>query len=178
GGGSTLEIRDGRGSTSVRVWDTARLDLSQFNVNDRILAEGVSGLFVSQGDSIFQLLTTYQDQIRLDPDYNPSLDNVSLRVEPHPFVPDRGETIEISYNAAAVNNQVTVRIFDLGGRLVSTLLDETAALVERTFEWNGRDELNELVPLGTYVCHLEVIEPVSGKKKSKLAPIVVGTVLK
>ncbi|MCB9068570.1 MAG: lamin tail domain-containing protein [Calditrichae bacterium] len=178
GGGSTLEISDGRGSTSVRVWDTARLDLSQFNVNDRILAEGVSGLFVSQGDSIFQLLTTYQDQIRLDPDYNPSLDNVSLRVEPHPFVPDRGETIEISYNAAAVNNQVTVRIFDLGGRLVSTLLDETAALVERTFEWNGRDELNELVPLGTYVCHLEVIEPVSGKKKSKLAPIVVGTVLK
>jgi DNA/RNA endonuclease YhcR with UshA esterase domain len=178
GGGTTLEISDGGGTTNIRVWDTARLNLDDFNVNDRILVEGVAGLFISNGDSIYQLLTTYQDQIRLDPNYAPSLENVSLSVEPHPFVPDRGETIDITYNTAAVNNHITIRIFDMGGRMVATLLDETATLVEQTFTWNGRDELNELVPLGTYICHLEVVEPISGKKKSKMAPIVVGTVLR
>ncbi len=178
GGGTTMEISDGDGTTNIRVWDTAQLNLDDFIVNNRILVEGVHGLFISNGDSIYQLLTTYQDQIRLDPNYAPSLENVSLTVEPHPFVPDRGETIDITYNAAAVNNRITIRIFDMGGRLVATLLDETATLVEQTFSWNGRDELNELVPLGTYICHLEVVEPVSGKKKSKMAPIVVGTVLK
>ncbi len=177
GGGTTLEISDGQGATNVRVWDTARLNLDKFNVNDRILVEGVGGLFISNGDSIFQLLTTYQDQIQIDLNYAPSLDNVELRVEPHPFVPDRGESIDITYNAGVVNNQITIRIFDLSGRLVTTLLDETARLVENQLSWNGRDRLNELVPLGAYICHLEVIEPVSGKKKSKVAPIVVGTVL-
>ncbi len=177
GGGTTLEISDGQGATNVRVWDTARLNLADFNVNDRILVEGVGGLFLSQGDSIFQLLTTYLDQIQIDPNYAPSLDNVALGVEPHPFVPDRGESIDITYNAGVVNNQITIRIFDLSGRLVATLLDETARLVENQLSWNGRDELNELVPLGAYICHLEVIEPVSGKKKSKVAPIVVGAVL-
>lgn len=177
GGGTTLEIGDGAGTTNSRIWDTARLDLSGFNENDRIFAEGVGGLFVDDGDSIFQMLTTYQDQISLDPDYAPTLSSVSLQVEAHPFVPDRGEEIDITYSAAAVNNRVTIRIFDLGGRLISTLLDENANVVQNTFAWNGRDRLNELVPLGTYVCHLEVLEPVTGDRKVEVAPIVVGTML-
>jgi hypothetical protein len=177
GGGTTLEISDGKGATNIRIWDTARLDLSGFNENDRILVEGVGSLFLSNGDSIFQILPAYQDQIELDPTYVPQLDNAALQVDPHPFAPDQGEKITITYNAAAVNNKVTVRIFDLGGRLITTLLDEQAQLIESTFRWDGRDRLNERVPLGTYICHLEVIEPVSGKKITKTAPIVVGTIL-
>jgi DNA/RNA endonuclease YhcR with UshA esterase domain len=177
GGGTTLEISDGKGATNIRIWDTARLDLSGFNENDRIFVEGVGGLFIDDGDSIFQILPAYQDQIELDPTYVPQLDNAALRVDPHPFAPDQGEKITITYNAAAVNNKITVRIFDLGGRLITTLLDEQAQLIESTFRWDGRDRLNERVPLGTYICHLEVIEPVSGKKITKTAPIVVGTIL-
>lgn len=178
GNGTTLEISDGRGKTNVRIWDTARLDLSEFNENTRIFVEGVGSLFLDDGDSIFQILPVYQDQLEVDPNYAPSIEDVALKVEPHPFAPDRGETIEISYNAAAVNNQVTLRIFDLGGRLVTTLLDEAAEVIENTFTWDGRDRRNERVPLGAYVCHLKVVEPVSAKTKIKMAPIVVGTVLK
>ncbi|RMH85099.1 MAG: hypothetical protein D6681_16405, partial [Calditrichaeota bacterium] len=122
GGGTSLEIGDGEGTTTVRVWDTAQLDLTEFNENERIIVEGVGGLFISNGDTIYQILSTYQDQIQLDPTYTPSLDNVNLQVEPHPFVPERGETIDIRYHAGAVNNHVTIRIFDLGGRLITTLL--------------------------------------------------------
>jgi DNA/RNA endonuclease YhcR with UshA esterase domain len=177
GGGTTLEIGDGKGQTNVRVWDTARLDLSGINVNDRIFVEGVGSLFIDDGDSIFQILPAYQDQIELDPNYAPQLTSVALRVDPHPFAPDQGERIAITYSAAAVNNTITVRIFDLGGRLITTLLDEQAQTIENTFRWDGRDRLNERVPLGTYICLLEVIEPVSGKKITKTAPIVVGTIL-
>lgn len=178
GNGTTLEISDGRGRTNVRIWDTTRLNLSGFNENTRIFVQGVGSLFLSGGDSIFQILPAYPDQLEIDPTYSPSIEDVALKVEPRPFAPDRGETIEISYNAAAVNNQVTLSIFDLGGRLVTTLLDEAAAVIENTFTWDGRDRRNERVPLGAYICHLKVVEPVSAKTKVKMAPIVVGTVLK
>ncbi len=177
GGGTTLEIGDGKGNTSVRVWDTAELDLTNFVENSRIFVEGVGGLFISNGDSIYQLLTTYQDQLAIDPNYSPTLDIISLNVPPYPFVPDRGEKLEISYNAGAVNNRITLRIFDLGGRSIVTLLDESAQLVEGTIAWDGRDKLLDFVPLGTYLCLLEVMEPVTGKKRTKVAPVVVGTIL-
>ena len=90
----------------------------------------------------------------------------------------KGEKITIRYNAGSVNNQVTIRVFDLAGRLVTTLLDERVELSQNTLEWDGRDHLFDYVGLGTYICHLEVMEPVSGKKRNKMAPIVVGTMLK
>jgi len=49
--------------------------------------------------------------------------------------------------------------------------------VEGTIVWDGRDNLLDFVPLGTYLCLLEVMEPVSGKKRTKVAPVVVGTIL-
>ena len=178
GGGTTLEIGDGEGKTSVRVWDTAELDLTDYVENTRIFVEGVGGLFLSDGDSIFQLLTTYQDQLAIDPNYAPTLDIISLDVPPYPFVPDRGENLDIRYNAGAVNNRITLRIFDLGGRSIITLLDGSAQIIAGTVAWDGRDHLLDFVPLGTYLCLLEVMEPVTGKKRSKVAPIVVGTILK
>ncbi len=61
--------------------------------------------------------------------------------------------------------------------MVTTLLDEEAQFVQNTIEWDGRDRLKERVPLGTYICHLEVVEPQSGDKEKKMVPIVVGTML-
>jgi hypothetical protein len=146
--------------------------------NTRIFVEGVGGLFLSNGDSIFQLLTTYQDQLAVDPNYFPTLDNVALDVPPYPFVPDRGEKLKISYNAGALKYRITIRIFDLGGRSIVTLIDESAEEDKGTVEWDGRDHLLDYVPLGTYLCLLEVMEPVTGKKRTQIAPIVVGTILK
>lgn len=177
GGGTTFVIGDGNGVTNVRIWDTAGLDLSEFETNNRIFVEGVAGVFVSDEDSIYQLLPTYQDQITLDPTYAPSLADVDLSVPPNPFAPELGETLPIRYNAGEVNNRVVIRIFDLGGRLVLTLLDEQAQIIENVLQWNGLDRLRNRVALGAYVCHLEVVEPFSGKKVSKHVPIVVGTVL-
>ena len=178
GGGTTLIISDGQGTTNVRVWDTAELDLQDIKENVAIIVEGVGGVFVSsRNDTIYQVLPAYQDQIRVDPTYQPSLSDAGLEVDPFPFVPDQGERIRIRFNAAAVNNHVTIRIFDLGGRLVKTLVDEDAQLFQRTVFWDGRNDLLERVPVGTYICHMEVQEPRTGARRTFRAPIVVGTLL-
>ncbi len=171
GGGTTIYMDDGTGEVAVRVWDTAGLDLSGFAKNDFISVYGVISGYRGTG----QLLVGYQSDIGT-PEYDGT--PAYLKVEPHPFVPDRGESINIEFSAGAQNTHVTLRIFDMGGRLVTTLKDGDGLPLPMDFTWNGRDELNEFVPLGTYICHLEVIDKDTGKRTLKIAPIVIGTVLK
>ena len=172
-------VNDGTGGTMLRVWGTTGINLDSIDVNTAIIARGVGAVYVDrEGKANYQILPAYQEDIRVDPNYQPTLEGVSLEVPPNPFVPDRGERIRIRYNAGAVNNHITIRIFDLAGRLITTLLDEDARLIVNTFNWDGRDEFHNYVPLGTYLCHLEVMEPKSGKKRTRVVPIVVGTVLK
>ena len=173
-----IVVNDGSGALTLRVWGTTGINLDSVEINKAIVAGGVGSVFISNNVPLYQILPAYQEDIILDPSYQPTLEGVALDVPPNPFVPDRGEKIQIRYNAGAVNNQITIRIFDLGGRLVTVLLDEQAQLLVNTLEWDGRNQYFDFVPLGTYLCHLEVLEPVSGKKRVKTAPIVVGTILK
>ncbi|NOX37940.1 MAG: hypothetical protein GXO78_10430 [Calditrichaeota bacterium] len=171
-------VNDGSGGITVRIWGTTGIDVDFFSVNDALFVTGVGGVFVDRNNvANYQILPGYRDQVVRDENYRPSLANVNLWVPPHPFVPERGEKIAIRYNASAVGNRVTLRIFDLGGRLITTLVDEDARLIERTVYWDGRNDLRDLVPLGTYICHLEVVEPIRSEKRTRMVPIVVGTVL-
>lgn len=174
GGGVNLDIDDGSGTVTLRIWDTANLDLSGFEAGDFVIANGVISVYNNAG----QVLLGYQEDI-----YKPSFDGnpVILKVENKPFVPDRGERIKIEYSGGGENTHITLRIFDLGGRLVTTLFDGAGVPCLITVDgdgWDGRDQLNELVPLGVYICHLDVVNKDTGKRTQKTAPIVVGTVLR
>lgn len=173
-----IVVNDGSGALTLRVWGTTKINLDSVEINKAIIASGVGSVYIQNNTPLYQILPAYQSDVILDPLYQPGLEGVALDIPPHPFVPDRGEKIQIRYNAGAVNNQITIRLFDLGGRLVTVLLDEQAQLLVNTLEWDGRNQYMDYVPLGAYVCHLEVLEPVSGKKRVKTAPIVVGTILK
>jgi hypothetical protein len=171
GGGSNVIIDDGSGEVTLRIWDTAQLDLSSFNIGDGIVAYGVVDLYQNIG----QVLVGYQEDIQ-----HIVLPRVPqfLTLPNKPFVPDRGEILVIRYSAGGEDTQTTMRIYDLSGRLVTTLLDGTGRSFEQQIEWNGTDQLNDLVPLGTYILHYEVVNNTTGKKWQKAAPIVIGTVLK
>ncbi len=171
GGGTNIYLDDGSGEVTVRAWDTANLDLADFNTNDFVTINGISGIYNNAG----QILLGYQEDI-----YKPQFEEnpVTLHVQNKPFVPDRGEKIKIEYSAGAENAHVTIRIYDLGGRLITTLKDGKGLPYLMEYEWDGRNHLSELVPLGAYICHLEVVDEDTGKRTEKMAPIVVGTMLR
>lgn len=171
GGGTSIYVDDGSGECTLRIWDSANLNLDEFQQNEFIIASGIASIFNNAG----QILVGYQEDLA-----KPTFEGapVELKIMARPFVPDKGEKIPIEFSAGAENTQVTLRIFDLGGRLVTTLVDGAGLPFLLRKDWNGRDHLGELVPLGTYICHLQVVNKDTGKRSEKIAPIVVGTVLK
>ena len=171
GGGTTIYINDGSGEVGVRVWDTANLDLSAFQIGDYIVVRGVCSVYKGAG----QILLGYQEDII---PVGQIEGTVSLKVPPKPFAPDEGEKLPIEYSAGSAHTHVTLRLFDLSGRMVTTLFDGKGLPFPITKEWDGRNQLGQLVPLGTYICHLEVVNNNTGKRTVKIAPIVVGTILK
>ncbi|NOX89444.1 MAG: hypothetical protein GXO77_10490 [Calditrichaeota bacterium] len=171
GGGTTIYMNDGSGEVAVRVWDAAGLDLTEFEMGDYVSVRGVVGIYQGSG----QILLGYQEDIQ-----RPQIpeSKVYLKVPNKPFVPDEGEILPVEFHSGSSNTHVTLRIFDLSGRLVTTLFDGGGLPFPVSYSWDGRDQLGELLPLGTYLCHLEVVNNTNGKRTVKIAPIVVGTVLK
>ena len=171
--GSNLYVKDNADQVTVRINRDTGIKTDGFHKGDYIRVRGVVGTY--RGD--IQILPGYQEDLEVfDPSLKPGYYEVKLNLPPHPFVPEKGEKLPIDYTVKNTNSHITIRIFDLSGRLITTLFDGAPYDIE--INWNGRDTLNELVPVGTYICHLEVVDNDSGERRTKVAPIVVGTVLK
>ena len=171
--GSNLYVSDNADQVTVRINNDTGIKTGGFRKGDYIRVRGVVGTY--RGD--IQIIPGYQEDLEVfDPSLKPGYFEVKLNLPPHPFVPEKGEKLPIDYTVKNTNSHITIRIFDLSGQLITTLFD--GAPYDLEIKWNGRDELNELVPVGTYICHLEVVDNDSGKRQTKTAPIVVGTVLK
>ena len=50
----------------------------------------------------------------------------------------------------------------------------TISRIEPSSAWDGRDQLGQIVSPGTYIMHMEVMNPVTGETQTDAAPIVVG----
>jgi len=170
--GKNLFIGDNLSQITVRINIDTGIDISTFSTNDDIKVKGVVGFY--RGD--FQIQPGYQEDIyTFEPSIRQEFDQVALILPAKPFVPEKGEKLLIDYKINNLDTHITVRIFDLGGRQITTLFDGPPYNEELL--WNGRNQINELVSVGTYICHLEVVNNETGKRQVKLAPIVVGTVL-
>ncbi len=73
-----------------------------------------------------------------------------LRNYPNPFNP--ATRIEFGLERDA---QVSLRVFNVQGRLVRTLVDSYLAAGPRTVEWDGKDDAGSAVASGTYYMKLE-----------------------
>jgi hypothetical protein len=69
---------------------------------------------------------------------------------PNPFNP----TTVIRYDVPADGGLVTLRIYDVGGRLVRELVDGTQPPGRRQAVWDGRDERGARAASGVYFCRL------------------------
>jgi len=73
-----------------------------------------------------------------------------LRNYPNPFNPATKIVFRIDRDA-----QTSLRVFDVRGRLVRTLVDSYLGAGQRTVEWDGRDDSGHSVASGTYYMRLE-----------------------
>lgn len=79
----------------------------------------------------------------------PSLTRL-LRNYPNPFNPATKIVFRLDRDSEA-----TLRIFDVNGRLVRTLVDSYLASGSRTVEWDGRDDQGRSLASGTYYMRLQ-----------------------
>ena len=175
GGGSNITIDDGTASLTLRVWDSTNL-LSDATA-DSLLSTGnlveVTGI-VGFYSSAAQMMPAYAGDIVPWVDGTPGTGEVSLTVAPYPFSPKLGEVIQYSYEYPD-EARVIIRLYDMAGRYVTTLTDEFHGMAwtyERT--WNGRNEVGQILPAGTYIMHMEVIERSTGKVTRKAQPVVIA----
>ena len=95
------------------------------------------------------------------------------------MIPSIGETLDFSFTVLD-GTRAIVRIFDLSGRFITSLVDKyypssgQISHIEGLAPWNGRDQLGQIVAPGTYIMHLEVFDPKTGETHTDAAPIVVG----
>ena len=178
GGGTNIFFDDGTGNLTIRIWDSMQLDSVELNGEWYLLRELVGKTATVAGPSStfegdFQMLAGYAEDFTVETISGVPSASPVLQVPARAFAPDRGQTLRIDYNAPSGGN-VRIRIFDLRGRLVTTLVDKPAG-GPGMYVWNGRNDLNELVPIGTYILHLESVQ--GGKSEEQTKPIVVGTKL-
>ena len=108
-----------------------------------------------------------------------SLNSATIIPAPYIIIPTLGEKLDFTYSFPN-NSRVIIRIFDLSGKFVTSLVDQyyedssTVFRDEHHSSWGGRDQLGQIVPPGTYIMHIEAMNPSTGKTYSDSAPIVVG----
>ena len=102
-----------------------------------------------------------------------------LKVPPKPFDPYAGEKITIDFYSKE-DDKAILRIYNAEGKLMFTPQNIIIANQNglNQYEWDGRDKYQNLLPIGLYICYLEVINADTGSKKTAKAPIVIGVPLK
>ena len=120
----------------------------------------------------------YPDEPPYDYQYEVTSHKAILNIPAKPFNPYAGETFPIEF-ASQSGDKAILRIYNAEGKLVfepqNIIISGSTGITH--YDWDGRDKENKLLPLGLYICFLEIIEIDSGHKKTAKAPIVIGAPL-
>lgn len=186
GGGTNVVVEDIYGRITVRIWNSTG---ALFNSLGQLVNPGLDTLLqvgkklkIAGVGSIYsaapQLLLGYASDVELYIEGEPGQEKTIFKVMPYPFVPQLGEVLKFTYEYPS-NSRVIIRVYDQSGRFISTLIDQYFAVSwHRDAYWNGRNEINELVPPGNYYLYYEVTNRTTGKTTVKVAPAVVGVKLR
>lgn len=103
-----------------------------------------------------------------------------ITVSPNPFSPD-GDGFEdftvISYKLQNAVSQVRMKIFDVKGRLVKTIMNNQTSGSQGQVVFNGLDEEKRKLRLGIYIIFLEALNDNNGVVEIVKSTLVVGAKL-
>jgi len=94
--------------------------------------------------------------------------SISVTAEPNPFSPSKDGQMEISFEVPPGEN-LTVKIYDIKGRVVKTLIDNLTAF-EGSVMWDGRSDGGRKLKIGMYVLYIEVDDVEDYKQTIVIAP--------
>lgn len=152
----TLRVFDLADESAPILYGTLPLDMNDLATNGHILAaHGNTQLFILPLDCSDDHIVPVNDN-GLVPDRSASL----LSAYPNPFNP----TVRIVL-ALPRDQEVTLRIHDLRGRLVKELARQAFAVGRQEIDWYGRDSAGRSVASGSYFV---VLETEDGRDVQKL----------
>ncbi len=82
----------------------------------------------------------------------------ALRTELRPNVPNPFNPRTTIHFVVGQEGPVKVRVFDVSGRLVRTLVDETMNAGAKAIDWDGTDDSGRQVSSGTYLMRLSTVD--------------------
>ena len=153
--------RDGRGLGIIYryrihdndLWWVSTFDIPVYFPTGLAWEDGHLWLADTDVDSIYKL-KLIPTAVELPRESLPPRSFMLLQNYPNPF---NSETI-IKYRLP-VDCEVSIEIFDIGGRVVKTLLtDRKENAGTHESHWNGRDNYNRSVPSGVYLCQIRTKE--------------------
>jgi len=104
----------------------------------------------------------------------------SLSVSPNPFSPD-GDGVDdftiIKYKLKANTSQVRVKIFDVKGRVVRTLLNNQFSAGESQIIFDGKDDGGNKLRIGIYVVFVEAVDDRGGTFEQTKTTLVIAAKL-
>ncbi|MCI0692708.1 lamin tail domain-containing protein [candidate division KSB1 bacterium] len=89
----------------------------------------------------------------------------TVTVSPQPFSPDsdgHDDAAIIQIQVPATTATAHLKIYDVRGRLVHQLLNNSPIGATHQVVWNGRDAANQPVPMGLYIVYLQAIHATGG----------------
>ncbi|HPR17220.1 MAG TPA: lamin tail domain-containing protein [Candidatus Cloacimonadota bacterium] len=97
-----------------------------------------------------------------------------LYASPNPFSPYRGEHTIFSVCLPEIISTMTLRIFDLKGRMLRKLVNQELVASEGNIVWDGRNDSGKKLPIGVYIVLLEATSRESEKVYEKKTTVVIG----
>lgn len=98
----------------------------------------------------------------VEEDVKSKVQNTNIKIEayPNPFT----KKTEIRFHIPDVRSQISLKIYDLSGRLVKNFLIPNSQFPTSRVEWYGKNDSGEEVSTGVYFCKVKVGKSLQTKK--------------
>ena len=105
-------------------------------------------------------------------------DGVTLHLNNNPSSPD-GDNHEdiclVTVDLPASHGILHAMVFDISGRFIKTLMDQTAVASRHVFSWDGTDQHGRRLPVGPYILYVEQMLPTLNRLTASKHLVVIAS---
>ncbi len=175
GSGYNMVIKNGTPGIAIRIGDNTGIMTGWLTSGRRIRVTGIVGQYDYEEpyNSGYQLLPRLpEDIIDTSAAFPPASKLQIDSVFPNPFAPKEGQVLTLQINSPRTGYNLTVRIYDLKGRMVRELLHRAPGGYY-DLKWDGTNDLAQPLPAGIYLLNIQGVNE-TGNIESLTRPVVIA----